>query len=285
MEPRVKAAAVQMAPVMADIQRNLEKVLSETRSAAKKGAELIVFPECAITGYTFTSRKEVAPFAQEVPGPCTQTLSSVCRELGVLLIVGLVEKAGEKLFNTAVLIGPSGLIGHYRKNHLPFLGVDRFLDRGDEPFRVYQTSAGNIGIHICYDCNFPEPARIMALMGADILALPTNWPEGRQRVPRLVVPTRALENRVYIIAANRTGTERGTRFIGHSKIVNPAGDTMVEAGPENEETITATLYLQQARKKHLVFKPGQFEVDCMQDRRPELYGWVCRTDAVDQYPE
>jgi predicted amidohydrolase len=105
----------------------------------------------------------------------------------------------------AVLLGPGGLVGKYRKNHLPFLGVDRFLDPGDKPFTVYKTAIGNIGIHICYDCNFPESARVMMLLGADILALPTNWPEGRGKMAKYVVIARAYENKVHLAAFKAFG--------------------------------------------------------------------------------
>ncbi len=141
----------------------------------------------------------------------------------------LLERDGNECYNAAVLVGQKGLIGKYRKNHLPFLGIDRFIDTGKESFQVYETPIGNIGIHICYDCNFPESARIMALLGADIIALPTNWPQGRERIVNYVVNARAYENRVHFVAANRVGSERGTRFMGRSKMVSASGDTLAEA--------------------------------------------------------
>ncbi|GAJ18427.1 unnamed protein product, partial [marine sediment metagenome] len=131
---------------------------------------------------------------ETIPGPSTDELAICCRELGVHVIAGLLEVDADKCFNTAVLVGPRGLVGKYRKIHLPFLGIDRFIDHGNQPFRVYQTPIGNIGMHICYDCNFPESARVMTLLGADILALPTNWPEGREKVAKHVILARAYEN-------------------------------------------------------------------------------------------
>ncbi|MFC1994808.1 carbon-nitrogen hydrolase family protein [Chloroflexota bacterium] len=276
MSDRVKIAAVQMDPKITKNRENLDKVLLETRIAAKNGADLIVFPECALTGYVFSSREEAMPFTENIPGASTESLAAYCKELGVHVIVGLLEKDAGKCYNAAVLIGPGGLVGKYRKNHLPFLGVDRFLDAGDEPFQVYKTPIGNIGINICYDCNFPEGARVMTLLGADIIVLPTNWPVGREKVPGYVINTRAFENNIHFVAVDRVGNERGAGFIGRSKIVSASGDTLAEASSDKEEIIYAEVSLVEARQKHVVFKPGEFEVNFIRDRRPELYGEITR---------
>jgi len=272
MDDKVIIATVQTDPKIMKNNENLERMILKTRAAAKNGANLIVFPECALPGYVFPSREEAIPFMESIPGTSTDRLSACCRELGVYVIYGLLERADDKCYNAAVLVGPEGLIGKYRKNHLPFLGVDRFIDAGNEPLQVYKTPIGNIGINICYDCTFPESARIMALLGADIIALPTNWPEGREKIINYVVNTRAYENRVHLVAADRVGNERGARFLGRSKIVSASGDTLVEASGDNEETIYAEVSLAEARQKHIVIKAGEFEVDLIHDRRPELYG-------------
>jgi len=274
MSDKVKIAAVQMNPAITQNKRNLDKILSEVRAAAGNGADLVVFPECALTGYVFPSRDEALPFMETIPSTSTDKLADCCRELGVHVVVGLLERDASKCFNAAVLIGPAGLIGKYRKNHLPFLGIDRFLDRGDRPFEVYRTSIGNIGIHICYDCNFPESARIMTLLGADILVLPTNWPQGRGKVAKYVVNTRAYENKVHFVAVNRVGEERGTRFIGNSKIIDAWGDTLAQATADDEQTIYAEVSLAEARQKHVIFKASEFEMNFIRDRRPELYGRI-----------
>jgi len=277
MRDRIKIAAVQMAPKVTANKENLEKILCEARTAAGNGADLVVFPECALTGYVFASREEALPFMEPVPGPSTEELVKCCQQLGIHIVIGLLEMDQDKCFNTAVLVGPRGLVGKYRKNHLPFLGVDRFVDPGDSPFRVYGTPIGNIGIHICYDLNFPESSRVMALQGADILALPTNWPQvrgGRGEVIRHVVNTRAFENRVHFVAVDRVGEERGVRFLGFSKIANAWGNTVVEGSSDREETLYAEVSLAEARQKHVVIWPGEFEIDCIGDRRPELYSKI-----------
>ncbi|HEY32127.1 MAG TPA: carbon-nitrogen hydrolase family protein [Dehalococcoidia bacterium] len=274
MKDKVKVAAVQMEPRLKKKDENMDKITIRAREAAGEGAELIVFPECALTGYMFNSRKEALPYAETAPGPSTERLTELCHELGLHVVVGMLEVDGDRCFNAAVLVGPQGLVGKYRKTHLPFLGVDRFLDHGDKSFQVYRTPIGNIGMHICYDCNFPESARIMALQGADILALPTNWPTGRGNISLYVINARALENLVHVVAADRIGVERSSIFLGMSKIARAGGDTLAEGSRDNEETLYAEVNLADARQKHIIIKPGEFELDFIGDRRPELYGRI-----------
>jgi predicted amidohydrolase len=280
MSDRVKIAGVQMDPKIMANRDNLGRVLNEARAAAGKGADLVVFPECALTGYVFSSREEAKPYMEPIPGPSTAALEKCCRQLGIHLIAGLLEIDGEKCFNAAVLVGPKGLVGKYRKNHLPYLGVDRFLDRGDRPFEVHRTPIGKIGLHICYDCNFPESGRVMALQGADILALPTNWPDGRGNIARYVVNARAFENKVHVVAVDRVGEERGVRFLGRSKIVDAWGNTLAEGSSDREETLYGEVSLAEARQKRIVVKEGEFEVDFIADRRPELYGELVKENKV-----
>ncbi|MBA7475171.1 N-carbamoyl-D-amino acid hydrolase [subsurface metagenome] len=279
MGDKVKIAAVQMNPKIMKNGENLERILLETRAAAKNGADLIVFPECALTGYVFSSREEAIPFMESIPGASTDRLAACCQELGIHVVYGLLERDGDKGYNAAVLVGPKGLVGKYRKTHLPFLGIDRFIDAGDEPFQVYRTPIGNIGIHICADCNFPESARVMALLGADIIVLPTNWPEGREKIVNYVVNTRAFENKVHLVAVDRVGNEGGVRFIGHSKVISASGDTLVEASGDSEETIYAEVSLAEARQKQEFLKSGEFVLDFIHNRRPELYGEIAKKKA------
>jgi len=276
LNEKVKIAGIQINPKIMDIENNLNTILIKSKIAADNDVDLIVFPECALSGYVYDSREEALPYMVTVPGPETDKLVECAKELGVHMVVGLLEKDPEqdKCYNSAVLVSHQGIIGTYRKTHLPFLGVDRFLDPGDGPLRVYNTSVGIIGMHICYDCNFPENARVLTLLGAEILILPTNWPNGRNKVPAFVVNTRAYENKVAVVAVNRVGTERGTHFIGTSKIVNAQGDTIAEAGSDNEEIIYAQIDLNDSRNKRYVFKPGEFELDFIGDRRPELYSKI-----------
>jgi len=275
MSDRIKIAAVQMAPKLMGNEANLKAILNAVREAAVNQARLVVFPECSLTGYMFCSREEALPFAETLPGPSTEKLNSLCRELGVYVIFGLLEREDDRLFNAAALVGPQGFIAGYRKNHLPFLGIDRFVDTGDRPFQVYKTPIGNIGIYICYDIVFPESSRVMTLMGADILALPTNFPQvRRETLSTYVVSARAIENRVHVVSADRIGSERGYSFAGLSKIVSASGKILGLASPDKEEIIYGEVSLDLARQKHHIIIPGEYEIDYIADRRPELYGVI-----------
>lgn len=274
MSDKVKVASVQTDPKLMKISENWESMVSAIRKAADNQANLIVFPECSLTGYLFSSRQEALPFAETIPGPSTKKLISLCQELKVYVIFGLLEKEGDRLFNAVAFIGPQGLIAGYRKNHLPFLGIDRFVDIGDRPFQVHPTSIGNIGMHICYDILFPESARIMTLLGADIIVLSTNFPQGRGETLNCTARSRAIENKVHIVVADRVGSERGFTFSGLSNIVNATGEVLSLASPDKEEIIYGEVSLEAARQKHRVFIPGEFEIDNIKDRRPELYGII-----------
>jgi len=276
MSNKIKIAAVQMESKLMKTRENLENILSAVRKAVDNQANLIVFPECSLTGYIFFSRQEALPFAETIPGPSTEKLVSLCQELNVYVIFGLLEKEDDRLFNAAAFLGAQGLIGKYRKNHLPFLGVDRFVDHGDKPFQVYQTLIGNIGMHICYDILFPESSRVMALMGADILVLSTNFPQGRGEKLNYAVSARAIENRVHMVSADRVGNERGYSFAGLSKIVDASGEILGLASPDKEEIIFGEVSLESARQKHCIFIPGEWEIDNIKDRRPELYGMITK---------
>ena len=272
---RIKIAAVQMAPKLMRNEANLKTMLSALKEASLSQAKLVVFPECSLTGYVFHSREEALPFAETLPGPSTEKLASLCRELEVYVVFGLLEKEGDRLFNAAALVGPQGFMAGYRKNHLPFLGIDRFVDIGDRAFQVHKTPIGNIGIYICYDIVFPESSRVMTLMGADILALPTNFPQvRRETLSTHIVSARAIENRVHVVSADRVGSERGYSFAGLSKIVSASGKVVGLASPDGEEIIYGEVSLESARQKHHTIIPGEYEVDYMKDRRPELYGII-----------
>lgn len=273
MVDRIKVAGVQMEPKLGEQERNLASCLEALRQAGSRGAQLIVFPECALTGYCFASLDEAMPLAEPIPGSSTERLAAACRQLGVYAVVGLLEKEGERCYNAAALVGPQGLVGSYRKIHLPYLGVDRFVTPGQRPFSVYETPIGRIGLNICYDTLFPESARVMALEGAEVIVLPTNWARGRERVPGYVINARALENKVNYLAVNRVGQERGFTFIGASTIASPLGDTLAKAG-EGEEVIYAELDLALAREKHTIIVPGEFEFNLFKDRRPAFYGAI-----------
>jgi predicted amidohydrolase len=271
-------ACVQMDCGLGDVEANRRAIVGRLREAAARGAELVVFPECAATGYCFDSLAEAAPFAEPLEGATARAVAAACRETGAHAVVGFIERDGEKFYNAAMLVAPGGVAGSYRKTHLPFLGVDRYLTPGDREFRVFDLPRGKVGINVCYDVSFPEPARVLKLLGAQLVVLPTNWPPGAWRAPEFVVRARALENHVYYAAANRVGTERGWRFIGRSKILDCDGETLAEADGDGEEIIYARADLSRADDNHIVNVAGSYEIDRLKDRRPELYAQIVAKD-------
>jgi 5-aminopentanamidase len=266
----MRVAVAQMEPRLGEKERNLEACVERMEEAAAAGARLLVLPECAIPGYMFDSLEEARPFAEDIPGPATERLEGECRRLGLYTVCGLLERDGDDVRNAAVLVGPDGLIGTYRKTHLPFLGVDRFTTPGDD-LEVHDTPLGRIGIEICYDLRFPEVTRTLALRGADLVAHPTNFPMAAKVQTELITVARAAENRVYLLTANRVGKERWGEFCGWSQIVDPYGKRLAEAGETEEALLVADVDVEKARDKDYVV-PGEYELYLFGDRRPELYG-------------
>ena len=266
-----KLAAVQMDVRFADTAYNLAAIRTRLEQAADSGAKLVIFPECVLTGYSYPSKESAWPHAQTIPGPATQALGEGCRRLGIWTVVGLLERDGERLFNSCVLVGPGGESFTYRKVHLPCLGVDRFTTPGDRPFAVHDLGGLRVGMNICYDAGFPEAARVLTLLGADLIVLPTNWPEGSSRVPRYLISARALENCVYYAGANRIGEEGGFRFCGMSRIANVNGDFLAVSESAGEEILFAEIDPERARQKRIVLIPGEYELDRVGHRRPEMY--------------
>ena len=278
----MKIAAVQMDVKIGEVERNLTAIEDRLREAAANGAGLVILPECAVTGYCFDSLDEARPFAETVPGPATRRVTSACANLGIHAVFGMLESDNERVFNAAVLTGPEGVVGSYRKVHLPYLGVDRFVSYGDRAFETCDAGDLRIGMNICYDSAFPEASRCLALAGADLIALPTNWPPGAECVAGHVLNTRAMENGIYFAAANRVGEERGFRFIGQSRICAPNGTTLATAGPEEEVTLYAEVDPQVARMKRVVRAPGEHAIDRMADRRPDMYTALTEPHALER---
>ena len=267
----VTVAAVQMDPQFNAVTKNREAILAWGREAAGMGVELIVFPECALGGYVFESKAEAQEAAEPVPGPTSAALGELCADLNVHMVAGILEAAGNEIYNSVLIVGPAGLIAVYRKTHLPVLGVDRFAQPGGA-LKVVQTPVGVLGPLICYDLRFPETPRVLALKGAEIIVHATNWPRPSSDFPDFVTKAAARASGVFIISANRVGEERGTTFLGRSQIIPPSGRPLAEADDHSEMIITADLDLRLAHQKKVIHIPGVFELDSFGDRRPELYG-------------
>ena len=262
----------QTEPRLGEPDRNVESCLARLEEAASAGCELVVLPECATSGYMFASGHEARRYAEAIPGPSTEALAAACGRLGLHCVAGLLERDGDRLLNTAVLVGPGGLIGRYRKTHLPFLGVDRFVTPGEEAARVYDTPVGRLGIVICYELRFPEPTRALALRGAELVLHVTNWPTAVRPFADFLTRARAAENRIFLLSANRVGAEGSVEFFGRSQVVDPLGDRLAEAGERADELVLAAIEPAEARYKHRAIVPGEYEVHLFDDRRPELYG-------------
>ncbi len=248
-----------------EVKRNLDRV---SQALSTVTADVLVLPELFASGYQFVSRQEVLDLAEPVPdGPTTQRLLELAKARKMVLVGGLPERAGERAFNSAVVVGPQGLIGCYRKTHL-FFEETLFFAPGDSGFQVWDIGSARIGVMVCFDWFYPEAARTLALKGADILCHPSN----------LVLPfcpdgmvTRCLENRVFSVTANRIGTEaRGGKkpltFIGSSEVVTPRGQVLERAPREQEALALVEIDPSEARQKSL--NPYN---DLLADRRPALY--------------
>src|SRR6476659_2305674 len=152
----ITIAVAQIDIAFADRERNLARMIQVLGETAAKGAKLTVFPEAALTGYCFDSLDEAQTHAEPIPGPSTERMIHVCRKLGVFAIYGLLETEGQRAFNACVLVGPEGVVGSYRKIHLPYLGMDRFTTPGDRPFAVHDADGVSLDMHICSAVGFSE---------------------------------------------------------------------------------------------------------------------------------
>ena len=258
--------------LIGDNETNVDRMIQWLDDERTASAKLVVYPECAVTGYCFESKSEAMFVAEPVSGPSTTKLLAAAKQHNKFLAYGMLESDGDKLYNSCLLIGPSGIVGVYRKIHLPFLGVDRFVDAGTDPMAVFEIGGLRVGIHICYDASFPEATRVLALKGADLIILPTNWPPGADTFAEYLPNARALENHVYFMAVNRVGEERGFRFIGTSKFCLPTGRAPSFGDGESECVVSGTVQPHIVRNKRLVRVPGKHLIDRFADRRPEQYG-------------
>lgn len=261
----MRVGYVQFAPEFGEVLRNLDRV---GELLAHDRADLWVLPELFSTGYQFRSAGELAELAEPVPGgPTTGRLVALAREGGCHLVAGIAEKADGSLYNSAVLVGPGGLVALYRKVHL-FYEERNLFAPGNLPFSVAEVGGVRVGLLVCYDHLFPEAARTLALLGADLLAHPANLV--MPGLGQLTMRVRALENRVFTVTANRIGSEFRTgetlRFTGLSQIVAPSGDVLLQAPQDQEEARAVEIDPALARDKRLTRLN-----DVLADRRPEFY--------------
>jgi len=252
-------------PLFGEVAKNLDAV---TAALERAEADLIVLPELFASGFQFVSQEEVQRLAEPVPdGPTTRRLMEIADRRRLHIVAGLPEKAGSKCYNSAVIVGPAGFIGCYRKTHL-FYEETLFFQPGDSGFQVWDIGQAKIGVMICFDWYYPEAARSLALQGADIICHPSNLvlpncPDS--------MPVRCLENRVFAITCNRIGSEtRGGKdrltYIGHSEVVTPKGVIQYRAPRDREDLAIVDIDPAEARNKSL----NRYN-DLFRDRRAPLY--------------
>jgi predicted amidohydrolase len=269
---QVSVACCQLAPQLGRTSANRAAALAAIRAAAGAGAQIVVLPELATSGYVFADRAEAWELSETCAGPTVGEWAALAAELDLVIVGGLCERDGDRLFNTAVVIDTEGLRGVYRKAHL-WDGEGLIFAMGAEPPLVLDTVYGRLGVMVCYDVEFPEWVRLAALDGAELLCLPTNWPrESRpasERPAEVVrIQAAASSNRMFIAACDRAGRERGVDWVNGTAIVGPDGYPL--AGPEGREephTLIAHCDLARARDKRV-----SAHNDVLGDRRPELYG-------------
>ena len=228
------------------------------------------------------------PTPQEIPGPSTEALAAACAPARHARRLRAARARRRRRSATPrSSSGPTASSARYRKTHLPFLGVDRFVVAGRRARRRSTRRSAGSGSRSATTSASRRLTRTLALAGADIVAHPTNWPVAAQaRTPTSSRVARAAENRIFLLTANRVGHERGAEFCGWSQIVDPLGGRLAEAGEtERGASLVAEIDLEQAREKDIVPIPGEYEMYLFGDRRPELYGALVEEHATDQPSE
>ncbi len=273
----MKIALVQQR-ALADREANTNNGLHAVRRAAADGADLVCFAELAFEPFYPQRRATPAALAlaEPIPGPTTEAFVALAQELGVVLVLNLFERAGDRTFDASPVIDADGtLLGVTRMIHIT--DYDGFHEQGyyapgDRGVPVYDTAAGRVGVAICYDRHYPEVMRALAVGGADLVVVPQagavgEWPEGLYEAEMRVA---AFQNGYFTALCNRVGAEERLTFAGASFVCNPAGEVIARAGEGTEEMLYADLDFAEVGRSHArrLF---------LRDRRPELYAdWLAR---------
>jgi predicted amidohydrolase len=254
----------QFNPQFGQVQINLSRVVKALESIE---ADIVVLPELPFTGYNFRDRDELSQLAEEIGNsPTIDSLGALCQKRKLHIVTGFAEKHREKIYNSAVLIGPGAVISVYRKLHL-FNTEKNVFDPGDTPLNVVKVNQIPVGLMICFDWAFPEVTRTLALKGAHLICHPSNLVLNHCQQAML---TRSLENGVFIVTANRFGTETRSHgeiiFTGQSQITGPGGQLLCRAPTDGEALNILDIQTDRAAEKSLTLKNNLFK-----DRRPEFY--------------
>lgn len=267
MKSKIKVALAQIKVKRENKTENIKKIKEITEEAKAQGADLVVFPELAITGYVL--KDQIYEIAEPIPGFSTKRIEEIAKNTNMHIIFGMVEQSQNSkstIFNTAVLIGPKGLIGKYRKMHLPTHSVfeeKRYFRLGYEA-AAFETAIGKIGLIICYDIFFPEVSRLTRLLGAQLIICISASPAIRRTYFELLTAARALENTAFLAYVNLVGVEDGLQFWGGSRIISPTGEIIAKAKYDEEDVLIVDINLSE-------IKAAEPFIPTLRDLRPELY--------------
>jgi len=267
MKNKIKLALAQISSKRESKSENLRKIEKLTLKAKEQGADLVIFPEMSLTGYVVLD--QVYELAETIPGPSTEKVEALAKRTGMHIIFGmpeLSEKTQATVFNTAVFVGPRGLIGKYRKMYLPTHSVfeeKRYFRPGYE-VTAFQTDIGNIGLSICYDIFFPEVYRLTRLKGAQLMVCISASPAVRRSYFEILTSARALENTAFLAYVNLAGVEDGLQFWGGSRLVYPTGDVVTKAKYDEEDFAVCDVDFSDLRT-------AETFIPTLRDLRPELF--------------
>lgn len=270
---RFKIALGQISSQRESKEANLGKIEELSTRAKAQGADLAIFPEMCLTGYVI--KDQVYELAETIPGPSTDRVASIAEKTQMHIVFGmpaLSEKTKATLYNTAVLVGPNGVIGTYHKMYLPTHSVfeEKRYFRAGYQSAVFNTPIGKLGLCICYDLFFPEVTRLARLAGAQLLVCISASPAVRKSYFETLTTARALENTAYLAYVNLAGVEDGLQFWGGSRLVNPTGDIVAKAKYDEEDFVVCEVDYQE-------LKMAEPFIPTLRDLRPELFEQLRRS--------
>jgi predicted amidohydrolase len=267
MREKFMVALAQINSKPEDKEQNLRKMEDAIARAEEKGAALVILPELSLTGYVV--RDQIYELAEEIPGPSTRIIERIARKTGMHVVFGMPEKSKNTqatLHNTAVLVGPKGFIGKYRKMYLPTHSVfeeKRYFRPGYEA-PVFNSDLGKIGLLICYDIYFPEVTRLARLEGAQLTVCISASPAVRRSFFEILTAARAVENTTFLAFVNLVGVEDGLQFWGGSRLVGPNGRVLAQAKYDEEDLVMCEVDYADIRSLETF-------VPTLKDLRPELF--------------
>lgn len=267
MSKGIDVALAQISCIVGNKEHNIDLIERNVSEAKKRGADLVIFPELALTGYV--NRDLLYELAEPIPGPSIRYLEEIVIKENIHVVLGMPErseKARAVLYNTAVLLGPTGLIGKYRKLYLPTHSVfeeKRYFRPGYQA-PMFKTDIGNLGLTVCYDVFFPETTRLLRLRGSQLMICISASPDMRRKFFEVLTAARAIENTVFLAYVNLVGLEDGLQFWGGSRIIAPNGDILVQAKYSEEDLVVGRIDYADLERAEAV-------VPTLRDLRPELF--------------